>query len=91
MRCMTSATLTPTPRACIYPRWRDEGHFVHRRTGSLPVQLLKDVSLGQLRHFHRIAVVVMGRVDQFFGLNQLNNETVVVQATALREVLRPYV
>src|SRR6516162_8457004 len=25
-----------------------EGHFYHRRTGSLPVQLLNDVSLGKL-------------------------------------------
>jgi hypothetical protein len=29
-----------------------EGHFYHRRTGSLPIQLLDDVPLGQLGHLH---------------------------------------
>jgi hypothetical protein len=37
-----------------------EGHFYHRLTGSLPVQLLDDVPLGKLGHLHGLVVVVVG-------------------------------
>ena len=38
-----------------------EGHFYHRRTGVLPVQLLDDVPLGQLGHLHLALPGVLGQ------------------------------
>src|SRR5262245_10132017 len=50
-----------------------EGHFYHRRTGSLPVQLLDDVPLGQLGHLHGL-VVVVGRKRNAHSHTNANRE-----------------